>query len=279
VILGSMRAMETPPAGVDVNPITEQLQRRLQQRSVLYLIGPGRILDRVRQMPQMLVRLPRTAWDILMGRDGPPKPPDPAVAEARQVPDFNRVLSDQLAIIQSRIDDIVRSTPAGQRWFADPANGYDTSKIDLSEAGKIADEELKELNDWLTRRWNATPRDTALLLKLVRHLPGGEKLTQWTETAPYLLAIIVAAHHAFFGHIDLMILGGYSLATWLTERLSNEVAARTRLANRTIAERFEKLAHEQILRTIKWIESRVTSSTELDGIESAADKLQEGLGT
>ncbi|MGA2582195.1 MAG: GTPase domain-containing protein [Tepidisphaeraceae bacterium] len=279
VILGSMRAMETPPAGVDVNPITEQLQRRLQQRSVLYLIGPGRILDRVRQMPQMLVRLPRTAWDILMGRDGPPKPPDPAVAEARQVPDFNRVLSDQLAIIQSRIDDIVRSTPAGQRWFADPANGYDTSKIDLSEAGKIADEELKELNDWLTRRWNATPRDTALLLKLVRHLPGGEKLTQWTETAPYLLAIIVAAHHAFFGHIDLMILGGYSLATWLTERLSNEVAARTRLANRTIAERFEKLAHEQILRTIKWIESRVPSSTELDGIESAADKLQEGLGT
>ncbi len=49
--VASLRAMETPAPGVDVNPITEQLQRRLQQRSVLYLMGPGRILDRVRQAP------------------------------------------------------------------------------------------------------------------------------------------------------------------------------------------------------------------------------------
>ena len=63
-----------------------------------------------------------------------------------------------------------------------------------------------------------------LLQKLLKHLPGGEKLTQWSEAAPYLLTIVVATHHAFFGHIDLMILGGYTLATWLTERLSNEVA-------------------------------------------------------
>jgi len=45
--VASLRAMEAAAPGVDVNPITEQLQRRLQQRSVLYLMGPGRILDRV----------------------------------------------------------------------------------------------------------------------------------------------------------------------------------------------------------------------------------------
>ena len=53
-VVSALHAMETPAPGVDVNPITEQLQRRLQQRSVLYLIGPGRILDRVRQVPGIL---------------------------------------------------------------------------------------------------------------------------------------------------------------------------------------------------------------------------------
>ena len=135
---------------------------------------------------------------------------------------------------------------------------------------------MKDLNDWLQKRWNATPRDTVLLLKLLRHLPGGEKLTQWTEAAPYLLAIIVAAHHAIFGHVDLMILGGYSLATWLTEKLSNEVASRTRQANRAIAMRFERLAHADQC-AIAWIESRAPRLSEIDAIESMANDLQESL--
>jgi len=276
-VISALRAMETAPPGVDVNPITEQLQRRLQQRSVLYLIGPGRVLDRVRQVPGILVRLPRTAWELVMhgktelksalGADGN--------SAARQVPDFNATLTDQFAIIQSRIDDCLRSVPSGPKWLGDPAAAYAESKMNPADAGKIAEEELKELNDWLQKRWDATPRDTVLLLKLLRHLPGGEKLTQWTEAAPYLLAIIVAAHHAFFGHIDLMILGGYSLAAWLTERLSNEVAARTRRANRAIAERFEKLAHEQIRRAMAWIESRAPRLAEINMIEAMADELEE----
>ena len=133
------------------------------------------------------------------------------------------------------------------------------------------------MKDWLQKRWNATPRDTAILLKLLRYLPGGEKLTQWTEAAPYLLAIIVAAHHALFGHVDLMILGGYSLATWITERISNEVASRTRRANRTIAARFERLAHDQLRRSIAWIESQAPRLAELDAIEAMANELQESI--
>jgi hypothetical protein len=231
----------------------------------------------------MLVRLPRTAWELFMhgktdwkavlGPDGE--------SALREVPDFNATLSDQFKIIQSRVDDCVRAVPSGEKWLADPAGdssgGYAESKIDPALAGKIADEELNDLKDWLQKRWNATPRDTAILLKLLKYLPGGEKLTQWTEAAPYLLAIIVAAHHAIFGHVDLMILGGYSLATWLTERLSNEVAARTRRANRTIAARFERLAHDQLRKSIAWVESRAPKLAELEAIERMADEMQEAI--
>jgi hypothetical protein len=274
----ALRALETAPPGVDVNPITEQLQRRLQQRSVLYLIGPGRVLDRIRQVPALLVRLPRNAWDLLFhGKTSLASSPESLTA-SRELPDFAAVLSDQFTVIQSRIDDVLRDTTAGARWVGNSAGGYNSSKIDPAQAGRIATEELNELNTWLQQRWNATPRDTALLMKVLRHLPGGQKLTQWTEAAPYLLAIIVAAHHAFFGHIDLMILGGYSLATWITERISNEVSSRTRQANRTIAQRFEKLVHEQIRRSIAWIESQAPPAAQLDAIGSAADALEDAIG-
>ena len=53
-LIANLRAMESLAPGVDVNPLTRQLQRRLQQRSVLYLMGPGRMLDRVRQVPMFL---------------------------------------------------------------------------------------------------------------------------------------------------------------------------------------------------------------------------------
>jgi hypothetical protein len=276
--LATLKSLESPPPGVDVNPLTEQLQRRLQQRSVLYLIGPGRILDRVRQVPGMIVRLPRTAWDALFrGKISDPlNPPEPA-PEARELPDFHATLKDQFLVVQSRIDDCLRATPTGQRWFND--SSYASSKIDADDAGKIADEELNDLKDWLQRRWNATPRDTVLLLRLLRHLPGGEKLTQWSEAAPYLLAIVVATHHAFFGHIDLMILGGYSLATWITERLSNEVASRTRKANRAIASRFGRLTHEQIRKTIAWLQAQAPSAAEIDDLETMANRLEESIQT
>ena len=275
----ALRAMETPAPGIDVNPITEQLQRRLQHKSVLYLIGPGRIRDRIRQMPGLLVRFPRGVWDLLV--HGKTDQKFSLVvdekSEAGEAPDFRADLVDQFTVIQSRIDDCLRSTAWGKKWVEDPASGYSASKFDAQDAGKIADEELAQLKEWLQKRWNATPRDTAILLKVLKHIPGGEKLTQWTEAAPYLLAIVVAAHHAIFGHIDLMVLGGYSLATWLTERLSNEVASRTRLANRTIAARFERLAHQQLRQTLGWIEARAPKFSEIESIEAMADQMQESI--
>jgi hypothetical protein len=190
------------------------------------------------------------------------------------VPDFQAILAEQLSVLQSRIDDVVRAGPAGQRWIDTDAAAYDAMKLEPARASAIAEDELAQLKSWLETRWNATPRDTALLQKMLKHVPGGEKLTQWSEAAPYLLTIVVATHHAFFGHVDLIILGGYSLAVWLTERLSNEVAARTRQANRSINDRFEQLAHEQIERAVAWLESRAPSSAALEKLRKASEVLQ-----
>jgi hypothetical protein len=274
-LVAMLRALEAPPADVDVNPITRQVARRLQERSILYLIGPGKMIDRVRQVPAFLARLPRTTWDFVMHG----KTDISGVLEARDatdVPDFAAILSEQFAVVQSRIDDVVRTSPPGAKWIEQDGESYAQMRIDPQRAGGIATDELDQLRAWLGTKWNATPRDTALLEKLLKYLPGGKKLTQWSEAAPYLLTIVVATHHAFFGHIDLLILGGYSLATWLTERLSNEVASRTRQTNRNIAERFERLAHEQIAAACKWLEGRAPSSAALEKLRQTAQALQPG---
>lgn len=276
-----LRGMETPVPGVDVNPLTAQLQRRMQQRSVLYLMGPQRILDRVRQVPSLLVRLPRVTWDYLLRGQIAPGALSPAgEAQPRDVPDFRAILTDQFAVLQSRLDDALRNSPVVRRWsIEDSPPPYQSAMIDAGEAGRIADEELAELKSWLEQRWNATPRDTRMIETLFRYLPGGKKITQWTEAAPYLLVLVVAAAtHHLFGGIDVIVLGGWSLATWLSERLSNEVAARTRQTNQKITERFARLAHEQIERGCKWLNEQAPASKALAQLEDALDQARETVG-
>jgi hypothetical protein len=280
-LLLMLRGMETPVPGVDVNPLTQQLQHRMQQRSVLYLMGPQRILDRVRQAPSLLVRLPRVAWDYVMRGDVSAAALNPnAQRESREPPDFRTILTDQFAVLQSRLDDTLRSSAMLQRWAADSnPPPWQPALADASEAGKIADEELAELKRWLEQRWNSTPRDTRVLESLLKYLPGGKQITRWTEAAPYLLVLTVAAAtHHLLGGADLVVLGGWSLATWLSERVSNEVAAHTRQTNQKITERFARLAHEQIDRVCRWLNDRAPSQTAIDQLESAMERAREGLG-
>lgn len=278
-LIASISAMETASASVDVNPITRQLQRRLQQRSVLYLMGPGRVLDRVRQVPGLLARLPRTTWDLFRhgqfrkgGNDDLPKDFD------GKVPDFQANLIDQFTIVQSRIEDAIRSVPAGERWAGDAACEFNSQKLAPARAGEIASDELLNLRTWLEQHWDATPRDTRVLKALLKVLPGAERLTKWSEAAPYLLAIVVATHHAFFGPVDLLIVGGFSLATWLTEKISNEVASQAKLTNTRISERFAKLSHEQIRRTCDWLNARAPGVRELNALEKSINELHSRMG-
>jgi len=278
-LMGALHDMETPTPGVDVNPLTSELQRRLQQRSVLYLIGPQRILDRVRQAPGLLVRLPRVAWDYIRSGEISPAAfsPNGGPARAGETPDYRGILVDQFAVLQSRIDDLLRSGPTSQRWLESDAKGYQAIRITPEQAGKIADEEIEALKDWLQKRWNATPRDTRALNTLMKHLPGGAKLTKLAETAPYLLIIALVAHHALFG-TDLLVLGGYSLATWLSERLSNEVSSHTRSTNSRISDRFARLAHEQIEKFREWIDRQAPPQKALDQLERAANDMAQAAG-
>ncbi len=257
----SVRALQAPEPGVDVHPMTWALQRRLQQRSVLYLMGPGRIVDRLISVPSLLARLPRTAWDLARGKpaaagDSSPTPP-------RDAPDFPETLADQFRVVQSRIDDaLAHSNLVGGDWKLDPAR-----------AAAVATEELDDLRRWLEERWNGTPRDTAALNKLLKFFPGAEKLTKYSEAAPYLLTAATLSVSAVFGHVDQIILGGYTLATWLGERLSNEVAARTRRTNKRISDRFGDLADEQISRALAWIETQAPTDATLDELEALAESL------
>ncbi len=278
-LIAALRAMEAPPVGVDVNPITQQLQRRLQQRSVLYLVGPQRVLDRVRQVPTLLARLPRATWDWVMGGQLPQDLIDPKVNDkSTEPPDFPATLADQFTIVRSRIDDILRSDPTGNRWITEDAGSYPKAMIDPAMAGAIAADEVQQLRDWLEKRWNATPRDTRILQSMLKHLPGGKQLTKWSEAAPYLLTIIIITHHALFPHFDLIVLGGYSLATWLTERISNEVSSRTRSTNRRIGERFEKLAHEQIESVCAWLDHQAPKIREMELLEKQTADLADAVG-
>jgi hypothetical protein len=277
-LIATLRAMETPPPGVDVNPLTQQLQRRLQQRSVLYLMGPGRMFDRVRQVPGMLARLPRTTWDLLRTGRLSPDGDDVAPTDlSRDKPNFRAAMVDQFAVVQSRIDDAIRSNPVTLAWQEHDSSPYAASKLNPDLAGQIADDEIAQLQNWLETQWNATPRDTAIIEKMLKLLPGGKQLTKWSEAAPYLLAVVVATHHVFFGHIDLLILGGFSLATWLSEKLSNQVAARTRQANNAIASRFSDLAHKQIEQTCAWLNGCAASTREIENLTVITDQISESL--
>jgi len=157
------------------------------------------------------------------------------------------------------------------------ATSYAQARIGPEVAGKIAEEELAELKSWLENRWNATPRDTKVVHALLKYLPGGKKLTAMAESAPYLLTLGLIAHPALFG-TDLLVLGGYTVATWLTERLSNEVAAKTRAANVRIAERFTRLAHEQIQKICAWINQQAIATRTLDQLDTAAADLARRRG-
>lgn len=273
-LIEALRAMESPAVGVDVNPLTQQLQRRLQQRSILYLMGPQRMLDRVRQAPGLIARLPRVAWDYVTKGELSAASLTPGNnGDERKVPDFRALLADQFAVLQNRIDDALRSVPSGQRWLSDDAPGYAAAKLPNEAAATIADEELAALKGWLEQRWNATPRDTKAIQTLLKYLPGGNKLVQWTEAAPYLLTIILVTHHAFFGHVDLVVLGGYGLATWLSERLSNEVTSRTRATNTKISQRFTSMGHAQIDQIVEWIGRQALSHKMLDQLERTAEEI------
>lgn len=276
----SMSLLKTCPTDVDVSGISRQLQTRMQEQSILYLMGPQRVMQRLRQVPGFLGRLPRAAWDLLARGELPPwalLSPSPQ-SETSPAPDFAGILKDQFIVLQGRIDELLRADPISQRWMTDEADSYAAVRIDPATAAHIAEEELASLKAWLDQRWESAPRDTRIMQSLLKHLPGGRHAVKLSEAAPYLLALAVATHGAFFGPIDLLIIGGFSLATWLGEKFSNETAARVRQSNHMIRERFESLAGRQVRQIYEWLGTHVPSQRQIGAVSRLVEKIAAGVG-
>lgn len=270
----ALHALEQPTAQLDVNPLTEQLRVRLQQRSILYLMGPQRMWDRVRQLPGLMLRLPRSIWNAARGERVELPDPEPMPVNDQQAPDFAAALCDQFAAVQSRIEDVLRSDPVVGKWLDAPERQFLSVRIDPADAGKIADEEVEALRQWLQKRWDSHPRDTLLVMKVLRYLPGGQRVTRAVEAAPYLLLIFFVLHPGHAVH-ELLFGLGYAAVASLIERLSNEVSQRTRATNKRIADRFAELAHRQIEQVIAWLGRQATSAQQLSKLETLTARLAE----
>ena len=80
-----------------------------------------------------------------------------------------------------------------------------------------------------------------------------------------------------FGHIDLIILGGYTVVTWLGEKIANEVGAQTRATNAKIEQRYADLAHDQINRVCEWLDRQAPSRKLLEQLERAGGQMTEAI--
>jgi len=75
----------------------------------------------------------------------------------------------------------------------------------------------------------------------------------------------------------LIILGGYSAVTWLSEKINDEVASRTRATNRAITDRYQKLAAQQIERTIAWLAQLAPPRRTLTQIAEQIEAIRSGF--
>ena len=263
-----LRQLVKPETGVDVHPMTRHLQRRLRQQSVLYLMGPGRIIDRAKQVPGFLARLPRTSWDLVTrGKLPPQEERDEQTPDG--APDFNREVVDGFRLLQSRCADVLRDLDL-------PADEADAAwKIEPQAAREVVTKEIEELQRWLESRWDSKPRDTRALEWLAKHIPGSKKIAKLSEAAPYLLASVSFATSTFSMGADQVIIGGYLAGTWLTERMSNEVAAKTRETNQNIGKGFAALCDLQVKRAGEWAKSLAPTRQQLDELEAAIEAAAE----
>lgn len=263
--INALREMRAAESGVDVDPMTRQLRKRMQQRSILYLMGPERMLERLKSAPAMLAKLPRSTFDLFRGRKSDAADPEESAASKTELPNFPAMVADQFSIAQEKIADVLRAQC--------PAMSGDEWRIDKAQAAGIVDSEIESLRLWLEERWNKNPRDTAAILKVVNKLPGGERLTKLSESAPYLLVIAAGLHHMAWGGLDLLVIGGFSLAAWIGDKLNDEVAARTREVNSNIDRRFAELVRQQSNRAVAWLNEQIPSAAALDATAAHLDDL------
>jgi hypothetical protein len=91
----------------------------------------------------LLARLPRTTWDwirtgeVALGADDD-LPPELKNGKTGGAPDFHTLLSDQMRIVQARIEDAIVLAPQSRAWMSPPnRGGLDAALIDPNEAATL----------------------------------------------------------------------------------------------------------------------------------------------
>ena len=120
---------------VNVSPVASELQARMREKSILYLMGPERVLRRAREVPKVLLKLPRTVYELLMRGRLPTLDPPRQAPEKAQPPDFASSLGEQFTAIQNRIMDVLQSDDARPLALADDAET--STSVNVGGGAKI----------------------------------------------------------------------------------------------------------------------------------------------
>ncbi len=267
-----LRDLVPDDPGVALNAVTAEFNRQMRERSVLYLMSPQRTIERLRELPGRLARLPKSTLDLLRGsNDGSGKraarADENVDREQSKVPDFPQLAADQFRVVQATIREAISSAmPKG----APPI----TFEIDAERAAGIVTDEMNQLRDWLENHRGRDPLDTRIVKKLLGAVPGGDKLTRYSEWTPYLIAAGFLTTRLSPIPIDLLVIGGFSLAAWGGEKLNNAVVRRTSQANSQISMRYAALVAEQIEWAITRLDQAAPSDAVLDRLARALDEAQ-----
>lgn len=270
-LASALSGMVAPVPGVDVSPVVEELKRRLRQRSVLYRISPHQVVKRAAAVPMWMIH------KFSSRQEAPPQKLD-----LQQV--IRQSLRDQFQLLQTRIIEVLQNgVSAGDEYELHEAVVPDQGVLmSVDEAVAIADQELADLKQWQAEHFNATPRDTAILQKIARYVPWGQKALDkaldYAETAPYLMTAVLLTTSSSMGYVDQMVLGGWAVISSLMERLSNEVMERTKQANANITSRFDALCAQQVERVIAWLDEQLPPRAVLDELEAVAGELHRLAG-
>lgn len=260
--LDRLKSVQASHQRFDVSDVVAKLRRRLEEKSILYLLGPRRVWDRVRRLPGVVARLPRSVVDALSRRQ----------VEGKTVPDQEEASSPP-KIPETLVEELIKHQVPLEELLGPFGDSSQEWKINPSEAARVGQEELDRLKKWMAERWDREPRDTRLVRKLLGVLPGGDRLVHLAEAAPYLLTAACVVKGTVLGPIDLVILGVYGGVTWAIERLSNEVRAMVADINVRIEQRFAALVDLQDRRAREWLDTRAPTTAEIDVIRSRVDQL------
>jgi GTPase SAR1 family protein len=269
---GRLRDLVPDDPGVALNALTAEFNRQMRERSVLYLMSPQRTIARLRELPGRLARLPKSTLDLLRGStdesgNRSARPSQDDRNDTSKLPDFPQLAADQFRVVQATIREaITEAMPKGA-----PAIAFE---IDADRAASIVTDEMNQLRDWLESHRGRDPLDTRIVKKLLGAVPGADKLTRYSEWTPYLLAAGFLTTRLSPIPIDLLVIGGFSLAAWGGEKLNNAVVRRTSQANTQISVRYAALVAEQIEWAIARLDQAVPSDAILDRLAHALDESQ-----